>query len=209
MKHIHMAGLCIAATLSLPLSAASTTHTQQAQDAQAIADATHEHVKHSINPHYEALRKSIKALIKGGSDDAKTRMRTAQKKLQTDCAAAKKHLQQECGEKKRALYKGYVASRSTVQQEHHADLAQLEAAHKAALQRATTLTITLHRASELVTALTKQAEKMGETGLVKALEEETAWLDNLEKTSKKAAISFEQPLKKPLRESKKKATSHQ
>ena len=174
------------------------------QDAQSVADTIHEHVRHTSAPHYEALRKSIKALIKEGSEDAKSAMRCEQKKLQAACGTTKKKLQEECTEKKRALYKEYLASRSAQEQEHHAALAKLQGAQRIALRHATTLQSTFDNALAYLQALKAEATRYESSSIAKAIAKEEEWLETLDKTSRKAGVPFDAKLKKEAKKKKEK-----
>lgn len=187
MKYIHlMAALCVASTLHGEEQKTINT------DAQTIALSIQSRIREHVDPHYLAVCKQTKNSLKHGSDKAKLRMRETQKQLQ-----------EECNEMKQKVYQDYLAAQAAKQGTESDSLARLKEVKALVKKHSPTLNDLLEITHEYVSALLKQAAIADDSSAITLLEEEQEWLRNLEKTSLKAGISFDEPLAKPAKKGQK------
>ncbi|MDQ5940902.1 MAG: hypothetical protein QG632_628, partial [Candidatus Dependentiae bacterium] len=114
-----------------------------------------------------------------------------------------KQLQEECNEMKQKVYQDYLAAQAAKQGTESDSLARLKEVKALVKKHSPTLNDLLEITHEYVSALLKQAAIADDSSAITLLEEEQEWLRNLEKTSLKAGISFDEPLAKPAKKGQK------
>jgi len=187
MKYISlMAAFCVASTLHSKETAVTMT------DAQTVAHSVTMHIQRQLDPLYATLRIKTKKALKQQDKEAKGHLRARQRELQ-----------EECNDMKQEVYEKYQAEKAAAQESEHASLTHLKNVKTALQKEPSSLAAVLENAHAYVSTLLTHASLAKDAALISQLEKERKWLHDLEKTSKKANICFEEPLKRKAKKGKK------